>query len=141
MVLLALDVGTKTIGVAVSDELGIVASGVTTIRRTNLKADLDQLKGVIEDYNPEKVVVGIPYNIDGTVSKTGEMILDFAKALEKKFSIDIEYWDESFSTSNAEEKLIEADLSRKKRKKVIDKMAAVIILQEYLESRNTKDLL
>lgn len=139
MVILGLDVGTKTIGVAVSDELEIAANGVRVIQRKNKKTDLNELKRVIDEYKPGKIVVGIPYNIDGSLSSTGKKIMEFAEVLKKNFQIDLEYWDESFSTVNAERALIEADLSRKKRKKVIDKMAAVVILQEYLEAR-TQDL-
>lgn len=135
MVILGLDVGTKTIGVAVSDELEITANGIRIIQRKNKKTDLNELKRVIDEYKPGKIVVGIPYNIDGSLSSTGKKIVEFAKVLKKNFQVDLEYWDESFSTVNAERALIEADLSRKKRKKVIDKMAAVVILQEYLGAR------
>ena len=132
---LALDVGTKTIGVAVSDELGITANGITTIQRTNVKHDLAELKLLIDEYKPEEILVGVPYQEDGGVSKRGEEILKFADKVKSEFSIPVVYWDESYSTVNAEEKLIEANMSRKKRKKVIDKIAAVFILQEYLESK------
>ena len=134
MVILGLDVGTKTIGVAVSDELAIIASGLKVIQRKNKKTDINELKIIIDEYKPGKIVVGIPYNIDGSLSSTGKKIMEFAEVLKKNFKIDLEFWDESFSTVNAERALIEADLSRKKRKKVIDKMAAVVILQEYLSS-------
>ncbi len=132
---LALDVGTKTIGVAVSDELGITANGVTTIKRKDLKHDLDELTAIIEEYKPEEILVGVPYLEDGSVSKRGEQILKFSDKIAARFSLPVVHWDESFSTVHAEEKLIESNMSRKKRKKVIDKMAAVFILQEYLESK------
>jgi putative Holliday junction resolvase len=135
MRILALDVGTKTIGVAVSDELRIAAHGVTTIKRTELKRDLDAIGRLINHYNPSEVLIGVPYNSDGTVSKRGEGILEFAKKVKEKFSLPLDFWDESFSTVSAENILLEADLSRKKRKRVIDKMAAVIILQDFLRSR------
>jgi len=135
MRILALDVGTKTIGVAVSDELRIAAHGVTTIKRTELKRDLDAIGRLINHYNPSEVLIGVPYNSDGTVSKRGEGILEFAEKIKEKFSLPLGFWDESFSTVSAENILLEADLSRKKRKRVIDKMAAVIILQDYLRSR------
>jgi putative Holliday junction resolvase len=135
MRILALDVGTKTIGVAVSDELGITANGVTTIRRRDLEYDFGELGKIISEYSPSELLVGVPYRSDGTVSKRGEAILEFAQKVKEKFGLPVKYWDESFSTSNAERYLIDADLSRKKRKKVIDKMAAVYILAEYLESR------
>lgn len=135
MRILSLDVGTKTIGVAVSDELGITANGIKTIRRKNLDSDLAKLSEIIKQYDPGQIVIGLPYNIDGSVSKRGEMILELSEKVKSRFSLPVKYWDESFSTVNAEEKMLEADMSRKKRKKVIDKMAAVIILQEYLGSR------
>jgi len=132
--ILSLDVGTKTIGVAVSDELGITANGIKTIRRKDIKSDLSELKGIIDRFSPQEIVVGVPYNIDGSVSNRGKDIIAFSEKIKNEFSIPVVLWDESFSTVYAEEKMLEADMSRKKRKKRIDKMAAVIILQEYLES-------
>jgi len=135
---LALDVGTKTIGVAISDEHGITANGLTTIKRRNMKNDLDALSRIIEEHRPSEILIGIPYNIDGSVSERGKGILVFANILKRTFSLPIELWDESFSTANAEKVLLEANLSRKKRKRVIDKMAAVVILQDYLEQKRDK---
>jgi putative pre-16S rRNA nuclease len=132
---LALDVGTKTIGVAVSDELGITANGVATIARKNPEYDKAALSKIIERYAPSELLVGIPYRSDGGVSKRGEYIIKFAEDLKNEFKLPVTYWDESFSTSNAERFLIDADVGRKKRKRVIDKMAAVYILAEYLESK------
>ncbi|MFI5322901.1 MAG: Holliday junction resolvase RuvX [Thermodesulfobacteriota bacterium] len=132
---LALDVGTKTIGVAVSDELGITANGVATIARTNIGYDKAELMKIIERYAPSELLVGIPYRSDGSVGKRGEEIIKFAEDLKAEFGLPVKYWDESFSTSNAERFLIDADVGRKKRKRVIDKMAAVYILAEYLESK------
>ena len=135
MRILALDVGTKTIGVAVSDELGITANGVKTLKRITAKGDIQELKELVVEFKPAKILIGLPYNSDGSVSKRGEQILKFSKQIENSLSIPIVYWDESFSTVNAEKYLLEANLSRKKRKKVIDKMAAVYILKEYLDSQ------
>ncbi len=135
MRILALDVGRKTIGVAVSDELGIAAHGVTTIKRTELKRDIEALRKIINQYSPSEILVGVPYNIDGTVGRRGQDILKFAEKIKKTFSLPVEFWDESFSTVDAEKILLEADLSRRKRKKVIDKMAAVFILEGYLEKK------
>lgn len=134
---LALDVGTKTIGVAVSDELGITANGVTTIKRKNFEYDKEELARLIDRFSPSEILIGIPYRSDGTVSKRGEGILKFAGKIREAFHLPVKYWDESFSTAEAERFLIDADLGRKKRKKVIDKMAAVNILAEYLESKRT----
>jgi len=135
MRILALDVGTKTIGVAVSDELCITANGVTTILRKNIRYDTDEIKKLVESYDPSEIVVGVPYDMKGEVSVRGEEILKFAAKLKQAVNIPIKYWDESFSTVNAEKRLIGANVSRKKRKKVIDKMAAVFILEEYLQSK------
>ncbi len=135
MRILALDVGTKTIGVAVSDELCITANGVTTILRKNISYDTDEVKKLVESYDPSEIVVGVPYDMKGEVSVRGEEILKFADKLKEAVNIPLKYWDESFSTVNAEKRLIGANVSRKKRKKVIDKMAAVFILEEYLRSR------
>ena len=135
MRILALDVGTKTIGVAVSDELQIAAHGLTTIKRGELAHDIEALCKIVDEYKPSEIVVGVPYRDDGTVGKRGEDILRFAEKVKEMFPVPVEFWDESFSTVKAEEILLEADLSRRKRKKVIDKMAAVFILEGYLESK------
>jgi len=134
MRILALDVGTKTIGVAVSDELQISSNGVKTIQRKSRKSDLNELQEIIEEYKPTEIVVGLPYREDGSLSQRGQDIEDLSKKIGNRFKLPIIYVDESFSTVFAEKALIEADLSRKKRKKIIDKMAAVVILQGYLDS-------
>ena len=135
MRILALDVGTKTIGVAVSDELQISSNGVKTINRKSQKADLNELAELIEEYKPSEIVVGLPYREDGTLGKRGQDIEAFSMKVGNRFKIPVVHYDESYSTVFAEKALIEADLSRKKRKKIIDKMAAVVILQGYLDSR------
>ena len=136
MRILALDVGTKTIGVAISDELGITANGVTTIMRKNVSYDTDEVKKLVDSLEPSEIVVGIPYDMNGEITKRGEEIMRFARKLGESLDLPINYWDESFSTVNAENVLIDANVGRKKRKKVIDKMAAVFILEEYLRSRD-----
>lgn len=137
MRIIGLDVGTKTIGIAVSDEFGWTAQGIETI-----KIDVDQnnyglerIEKFVNEYDPEKIVVGFPKNMNGTVGPRGEACADFAEVLEKKFNIPVVLWDERLSTMAAERILLSGDVSRKKRKKVIDKMAAVMILQGYLDSR------
>ena len=136
MRILALDVGTKTIGVAVSDELQVSSNGVKTISRKALSNDLDEVGVVIDEYKPVEIVVGLPYREDGTLSKRGKEIEEFSKKIGSRFKIPVVCFDESFSTVFAEKALIEADLSRKKRKKVIDKIAAAVILQGYLDSKS-----
>ncbi len=132
---LALDVGSKTIGVAVSDLLGITANGVTTIMRKDMEHDTAELGKIIAEYEPGELLVGLPMRGDGGMTRRGEEIKKFASRVLEKFGIPVSFWDESYSTKNAERFLIEADVSRKKRKKVIDKMAAVYILAEYLETK------
>ncbi len=132
---ISLDVGTRTIGVAVSDELGITANGVCTISRESEKKDLSQLRDIIERYSPCEILVGIPYNQDGSLGSRAKGIKRFSERIRDSLGLPVKYWDESFSTKTAERTLIEAGMGRKKRKTVIDKMAATVILKEYLLSR------
>jgi putative holliday junction resolvase len=138
MRVLGLDVGTKTVGVAISDELGWTAQGLETLKINEEENSFgyDQLGKLIKEYQVEKVVVGLPKNMNGTIGPRGEACQKYAKELETRFSIPAILWDERLTTMAAERVLIEADVSRKKRKKVIDKMAAVMILQGYLDSKN-----
>lgn len=131
---LGLDVGDKTIGVAASDLLGWTAQGVETILRSNIKKDLQRLEELVKIYEINKIVVGLPKNMNGTVGPQGEKVLEFVERLRKRFNLEIVLWDERLTTVAAERSLIEADVSRRKRKEVIDKMAAVYILQGYLDS-------
>lgn len=133
---LGLDVGTKTIGVAASDELGWTAQGVETIRRDseNPESDWQKLNKLITDLEINKVVVGLPKNMNGTIGPSGEACQQFAEEVKERFGLPVIMWDERLTTVAAEKMLIAADMSRKKRKKVIDKMAAVMILQGYLDS-------
>lgn len=131
--IMGLDVGDKTIGVAVSDPLGITAQGVTTIRRIGIKKDLEELEGLIDEYSVNKIVVGLPKNMNNTIGPQGEKVLKFVKKIENKFKMDIILQDERLTTVSAERMLIEGDVSRKKRKDIIDKVAATYILQAYLD--------
>ena len=135
MKIICLDVGSKTIGVAVSDDMGWTAQGVTTILRKNMDQDLEELKKLMDQYSPLEIVVGLPKNMDGTIGKQAEEVLVVAEIIKKSLNIPVITWDERLSTVAANRSLLEADLSRKKRKKVINKMAAVFILQGYLDSR------
>ncbi len=132
----SLDIGTRTIGVAVSDELGITANGVCTISRENEKKDLARLRDIIERYSPREILVGMPYSQDGSLGNRAKGIKKFSERIRNSLGLPVKYWDESFSTKTAEQTLIEAGMGRKKRKTVIDKMAATVILEEYLLSRN-----
>lgn len=132
--IMGLDVGDKTIGVAISDLLGITAQGITTIRRTSKKEDYGVLKELIDEYNIKKVVVGLPKNMNGTVGPQGEKTIKFAEKLKNKFNVYIIYQDERLTSKAAEKMLIAGDVRRDKRKNVIDKVAATFILQTYLDS-------
>ncbi len=132
---ISLDIGTKTIGVAVSDELGITANGICTISRENEKKDLARLRDIIERYSACEILVGIPYSQDGSLGSRAKGIKKFSQRIRNSLGLAVKYWDESFSTRIAERTLIEAGTGRKKRKTVIDKMAATVILKEYLLSR------
>ena len=135
MRVLGLDVGDRTIGVAVSDALKMTAQGVETIRRKTLELDLVRLQEIIAEYEVSTIVVGYPKNMNGTIGPRGEITKAFCAELEKVVpDITIRLWDERLSTVAAQKSLIAADVSRAKRKKVIDKMAAVFILQGYLDS-------
>ena len=132
---LALDIGDKTIGVAASDLLGLTAQGVETIRRTSDKKDLARLVELVNQFEATIFVIGLPKNMNGTEGERCELVRKFAEkicaALPEVKQI---FWDERLSTVAAAKNLIAADVSRKKRKKVIDKMAAVYILQGWLDS-------
>lgn len=137
MRIMGLDVGDKTIGIAISDELGWTAQGLEVLRRTNLKQDLNRLKELVNQYEIKSIVVGLPKNMNGTIGPRGEICKEFANKIKEKITIaDVILWDERLSTVSAERALLEADVSRKKRKKVIDKMAAAIILQNFLDSKS-----
>lgn len=139
MRIMGLDVGDATIGVAVSDELGLIAHGITTIRRKNIKFDLDSLKNIISEKDINRIIVGLPKNMNNTIGPRGEKTLEFVSRLKENFpDIEIVTWDERLTTKAAERTLLEADVSRKNRKKVIDKLAAVLILQGYLDVNNKK---
>ena len=137
---LALDVGDKTIGVAVSDALNITAQGVTTIERVGIRKESGNVMDYIREFGCDTVVIGLPKKLDGTDSPQTEKVYEFKTMLENKMrssgmaDVKIEFYDERLTTVMAEKVLIEADVSRGKRKKVIDKQAAVIILQGYLAS-------
>jgi putative Holliday junction resolvase len=135
MRILGLDVGSKTVGVAVSDELSLIAQGVTTLKRKGLRQDIKQLLNVIEEHEVEKIIVGLPKNMDGSLGPSAKMVLSLIEELRKSIDLPIVTWDERLSSVAAERALLEADMSRKKRKRVIDKVAALLILQGYLDSQ------
>jgi len=135
MRILGLDIGSKTIGVAVSDELCLIAQGVTTLKRKGVDHDISELRKLIEEWEVTKIVIGLPKNMNNTLGPSAEMVLSFIEELNKHSAIPVITWDERLSTVAAEKVLLEADMSRKKRKRVIDKVAAILILQGYLDSQ------
>lgn len=133
---MGLDIGTRTIGVATSDLLGMIAGGVETIRRTTEERDFERIGELIKEHEVDTVVLGYPKNMNGTIGERAQVSEAFAEELKKRFEgIKVVLWDERLSTVAAENVLIDADLKRKKRRKIIDMMAAVVILQNYLDSR------
>jgi putative Holliday junction resolvase len=139
--ILGLDYGTKTTGVAISDPLGWTAQGLEIIRRTDpnsLKPTLQRLEEICKEYKVDEIVLGFPKNMNNTVGERGESTLVFKQKLEARFRLPVHLWDERLSTVSAENALLEADVSRQKRKQVIDKLAAVIILQNYLDANSRK---
>lgn len=135
--LLALDVGTKTIGVAVSDPLGLTAQAVETIRRQSLAQDLAQLQRLVQLYNPERFVVGYPLSMSGSPGPQAQFVETFVEHL-RGLSLPIEYVDERLTTKQAASALIATGMRRDKRKAVIDQQAAVLILQSYLDRRSRR---
>ena len=131
--IMGLDVGDKTIGVAVSDLMGLTAQGVKTIKRVGKKKDIEALKEIIKERQVNKIVSGLPKNMNGTLGPQGEKVIKFCELLEEETGIKIEYWYEILSTVAAERTLIQGNVRRENRKGVIDMVAAVIILQGYLD--------
>lgn len=138
--ILGLDVGDKTIGVAVSDPLCIIASGVTTIERVGIRKDCGKVIDYIREFGCNTVVLGLPLNLDDSDSVQTQKVRDFRTMLENKLRslgplsrVSVEWQDERYSTEEAEEVLIQANMSREDRKKIIDRQAAIVILQRYLD--------
>lgn len=136
---LGLDVGDKTIGVAVSDELDITAQGVTTIDRVGIRKDAGKVMDYVREYDCDTVVMGLPINLDGSDSVQTEKVREFRTMLENKMrssgmaDVKVEWQDERFTTVIAERVLMETNMKRKSRKEVVDKQAAIIILQSYMD--------
>ena len=133
MRIMGLDFGSKTIGVAMSDALFWTAQGIKTIRRS--KMEISELRELIREYEVNEIVIGYPKNMNGTLGPRCALTDEFAEVLRSEFGLPVELWDERLSTVAAQRTLLEADVSRSKRKLVIDKMAAVFILQGYLNRR------
>ncbi len=132
MRIMGLDVGDKSIGVAVSDNLGLTAHGMNTISRNGC---MDALKKIVEEYEVESIVVGLPKMLNGTLGIQGEKVIQFADELKATIPLPVSLWDERLSTVSAEKALLEADMPRNKRKRLRDMVSAIVILQNYLDSR------
>jgi len=132
MRILGLDIGTKRIGVAITDELGIIAQPLETVDSVNIQRIMD----LIEEYKVGELVVGLPLNMDGSQGPKAKEVIALVDSIKKKLSIPVKMWDERLTTVEVERHLIGADVSRKKRKKSIDKLAAQLILRSYLDSKD-----
>lgn len=130
---MALDVGEKTVGIAVSDELGITASPRETLRRDG--TELDRLLQVVRTEEIGEIVVGLPISLNGTLGPSADKVLEFVRQLREQVTVPVVTWDERLTTAEAEKMLIAADTRRSKRRKVIDQIAATLILQNFLRRR------
>ncbi len=137
--IMGLDLGSKTIGVAVSDELGLLAHARETIHRENTEKDLEAIGDLAKKLDVVRIVVGLPINMTGTLGEEAKKVLQFVENMRRTLSISVTTWDERLSTVQAERVLLESGLSRKKRKKVIDRTAARVILQTYLDAERIRE--
>ena len=137
MRVMGLDYGSKTVGVAISDPLGITAQGIETIERkeeNKLRKTLARIEELVKEYEVEKIVLGFPKNMNNTIGDRAEKSLELKAMLERRIGIPVIMWDERLTTVEAERTLIESNVRRENRKKYVDKIAAVFILQGYLDS-------
>ncbi|MFH1799082.1 MAG: Holliday junction resolvase RuvX [Candidatus Omnitrophota bacterium] len=132
---MGLDIGTKNIGVALSDGLSIIAQGKEVIKRTDDSAAIARIEEIVDEFRVKEIIVGLPVNMNGTMGPRAEDSSCFAEKLKKKTALSVKMWDERLSTKEVEAVLIKGSVSRKKRKRIIDKLAAQIILQGYLDSK------
>lgn len=135
---MGLDVGSKTIGVAVSDPLGITAQGLDTIRRRNKRTDLQELGAIVERFAIAEIVVGYPLRLSGQPSAQSERVELFAADVEKRFGLPVRLWDERLTSVQANRLLRESEISIRKRGQAVDRLAAVLILQSYLDARSSQ---
>ena len=136
--ILALDVGARKIGLAVSDPLGITAQGLDTLRRTNKRTDLAHLESLIGEYKVAEIVVGYPLKMSGHPGAQAEKISVFAEELRRRFSLPVHLWDERLTSAQANRVLRQSEISIRRRGQAVDRLAAVLILQNFLESRSTQ---
>ena len=132
--ILALDPGTKRIGVAVSDEMGWIAQPLETFERRSLEVDVAHIQALVQQHDVREVLMGMPFRLNGRVGPEAESVQRFIETLEQALNIPIVAWDERLTSKSAEDLLIEANVSRKKRKGAVDRVAAALLLQSYLEA-------
>lgn len=140
MRIMGLDYGSKTVGVAISDALGITAQGIEIVRRNadnKLRRTLARLDELIQEYQVEKIVLGFPKNMNNTIGNRAEKSIEFKEMLERRTSLEVILWDERLTTVEANRTLIAGDVRREDRREYVDKLAAVLILQGYLDNQNT----
>lgn len=138
MRVIGLDLGKKRIGVAISDELGITAQALTTLVRGSFRDDCAALSGLVRQYGAEEVVVGLPLRMSGALGQSGEECLAYGKKLERRLGVPVVFWDERLSTVAAEKTLLEGNMRRRRRREVIDQVAACLILGGYLSKRQNR---
>ncbi|MBT2282136.1 Holliday junction resolvase RuvX [Paenibacillus polymyxa] len=138
MKILGLDYGDRRIGVAASDPFGWTAQGLEVLERRRDEGEFARIADLVREHEISEIVVGLPKNMNGTVGPRGEICIAFAERLRDELNLPVHLWDERLTTMAAERTLIEADVSRKKRKQVVDKMAASLILQNYLDANSRR---
>ncbi|MBB3127148.1 putative Holliday junction resolvase [Paenibacillus rhizosphaerae] len=138
MRIMGLDYGDRKIGVAVSDMFGWTAQGLEVVERRRDGAEMQRIADLVREQEVEEIVVGLPKNMNGSIGPRGEICIEFADQLRDMLNLPVHLWDERLTTVSAERTLLEADVSRKKRRQVVDKMAASLILQNYLDSKSKR---
>lgn len=134
--ILAIDYGSRRMGLAVSDLLGITAQGIDTLLRRNKRADFARLGGIIRQYNVREIVLGYPLRMSGEAGAQSQKVAEFAEELRRKFELPVHLWDERLTSAEANRLLKEAELSIQKRAQAVDRMAAMLILQSFLQARS-----
>ena len=134
MRIIGIDLGEKNIGIALSDQTGVIAQGKEVVRRTSDKQVIARIREILDEFKVKEIIVGLPINMDGTIGERAEDSIKFVQMLKKQINLPVKLWDERLSTKEVESVMIEAGVTRKKRKKLKDKLAAQIILQGYLDS-------
>ena len=140
MRIMGIDLGSKRIGIAISDEMCWTAQGIKVIKRVGINRDIEEIIKLVKEYSIDEIVVGLPVNMNGTIGKQAESVLIFVERLKSKINIPVATWDERLSTVAVTRVLLEGNVKRNKRKEVVDKMAAVYILQGYLDRKRRNKL-